>query len=234
MMKKIIMIFVLVIAVLSVGSTQAGVINGSFETGDLTGWTTVVPSGASVSVVASHTDPMTNVGGDGPIVYGTTSWSPTDGSAFALLKTDGPGSITQLYKSFYATAGADLSFDYFWDSQDYAPFDDTGTGMLLSGLGTGGPLVSTLFSHNIGSNPSGPGGGTDPGDFYGTPWTTVSYTFATSGVYTLLITNMNGLDSNLDSYVGVDNVSVIPAPGAILLGSIGVGFVSWLRRRRTL
>ncbi|MHC4083609.1 MAG: PEP-CTERM sorting domain-containing protein [Planctomycetota bacterium] len=60
----------------------------------------------------------------------------------------------------------------------------------------------------------------------------------TDNLFTSIQFQNTGSSSDLFGFdemtIGSLEQVIIPAPGAILLGSIGIGFVGWLRRRRTL
>ena len=105
-MKRLILLTVAAGIMFAASNTQANLTNGSFETGDITGWTADLPVGGFANVVTAHSDTAS-------WATGTTSWNPADGNYFTLLKTDGPGSVSKLYQSFYASQGGSLSFEYF-------------------------------------------------------------------------------------------------------------------------
>jgi hypothetical protein len=63
-------------------------------------------------------------------------------------------------------------------------------------------------------------------------WTEGQFTYSGTRVRRAVI----GFNDNAANRFALDNLTInpIPAPGAVLLGSFGLGLVNWLRRRRTL
>src|SRR5439155_10688183 len=111
----------------------------------LTGWTAVIPVGGSIDVVTSYNAIVSGNWDTGypngqpgsPVTY-----SPVDGSQFAVLKTDGPGSFTTLSQTFTANAGDRITGWAFFDAADYMPYNDHAEVVITS---SGGGSV-TVFS----------------------------------------------------------------------------------------
>jgi hypothetical protein len=206
----------------AVPASQAGIINGSFETGDFTGWQVVQPPFASVVTSAA-----VSLAPAGP---GSSSnpppWAPTHGKHFAYLSAGAAaGRYTLLSQAFAGNAGDVVSFDIFFDGGDYLPYNDNGFANVLN--------LDTLDLDNVYMKDIA-----SVGDYGEDGWRTVSYTIPGNGNYRLLFGVNNDGDNKGPSFLGVDNLIVrgsgepVPEPSTILIWALaGAGLFARSRRR---
>ncbi len=227
---------------------SAQIINGGFETGDLTGWMTAshtdgfqdkssthqystIATGFSTGTSASHSNEvLSSLGSD---VF------PTEGFYFASLSNQFDITATKITQSFVVpTAASKLTFDSRFLSNEgvTSPYDFGGVALL-----NGSTVVAQFNFDNSGDadlhSTETPAGGFQDS----TPWT--SHTFDITGLdgntLTLAAYVSNVADTKVESRLLLDNVhfggAATPEPGTFALliaGGLSCGGLLLRRRAR--
>lgn len=209
------------------GSSRAAFINGNFETGDFTGWTTT-----GVTAV------LGNFAGIDPFEGSFQGGAQTNGGvAVGALEAFfglAAGDIDSVLTTGTATVGAGfqqtitvqtgdlLRFNWNFTTSE-GPNDPTfndGSFVVISN--TADLLADTFF---VPLNPGGLNLETGYQEF--------QFIFPFEGTYNVGVGTVNVGDASFNSVILADNFSIsTPAPPALLLGLVGVPALAVIRRRR--
>ncbi|MDP2156821.1 MAG: hypothetical protein Q8K68_03825, partial [Nitrospirota bacterium] len=161
--------------------------NGSFETGDTTGWTLGNPSFAVV--VTGHTE------SDGP----ARVYNPVDGTYFLRLNAGAGANVyTTASQNFILASGATIAGYAAYDAHDYAPYTDDSFVRIYDSTGT--IVLATPFIATV--------NGTNPvGNYGSTPWTLWNWTAPSGGTYQLRFGVRNTGDNSMSPQAIFDAVT---------------------------
>ena len=198
--------------------------NPSFETGDLSEWTAQIPTGAFASAAISSLDTVRELAvgqifstqeqeaqdAIEAILESGADMNAQDGTYFAFLKTNGPGSYTSVFRTVNVSAGTTISGSaFFFDAETVSDtnacfFSDNAQVQIRDGTGIGGTVLATVFDAAAECGVTGSLGTV--------PWTPFSYTFPVAGTYTIEARITNTVDSLFDSHMGLDALVIVEAP----------------------